>query len=77
MSPVVIYFVLGLAMFLIVLWDYRMLRVTAGRLTRPDENAKDFARIALEIRNLTVMSLFSFFLWPVVLYWEITGAKGK
>ncbi len=77
MSLVEIYFVLGLAMLLIVLWDYKKLRMTARRLIRSNENAAGFARIALEIRNLTVMSLFAFFLWPVVLFWEIAGARGK
>lgn len=77
MSLVDIYFVLGLAMFLIVLWDYKKLQMTARRLIRSNENATGFARIAQEIRNLTVMSLFAFFLWPVVLFWEIAGARGK
>lgn len=76
MSLVQIYFVLGLAMFLAVLWDYRKLPATARRLTRqPGENVTGFSGIVLEIRNLAVMSLFAFFLWPVVVFWEIAGAK--
>lgn len=76
MSLVQIYFVLGLAMFLAVLWDYRKLPATARRLTRlPDENVTGFSGVVLEVRNLAVMSLFAFFLWPVVVFWEIAGAK--
>ncbi len=77
MALIEIYFILGLAMFLVVLWDYRKLRMTAGRLVRSGEDATGFARIVLGIRNLTVMSLFALFFWPVVLFWEIAGAKGK
>jgi len=78
MSIVQIYFILGLAMFLAVLWDYRKLPVTTHRLTKqPDENVTGFSGIVLEVRNLAVMSLFAFFLWPVVAFWEIAGAKEK
>jgi hypothetical protein len=76
MSLTQIYFVLGLAMFLVVLWDYKKLPATAKRLTKqPDENAAGFSRIALDIKNQAIMSLFVFFLWPVAVFWEITGAK--
>ncbi len=76
MSLVKIYLFIGLAMFLTVLWDYKKLPVTAGRLTKPlNENVAGFSRVVLEIRNLAVMSLFAFFLWPVVVFWEIAGAK--
>ena len=79
MSLTQIYFILGLALFLAVLWDYKILPETARRLTKPppDENAAGFSRIALESRNFAIMAVFVFFLWPVAVFWEITGAKKR
>ena len=81
MSLTQIYFILGLALFLAVLWDYKILPETARRLTKqpkqPDENAPGFSRIALESRNFAIMAVFVFFLWPVAVFWEITGAKKR
>jgi len=78
MSLTQIYFVLGLAMFLGILWDYKILPETSRRLTKqPDENAAGFSRIALESRNFAIMAVFVFFLWPVAVFWEITGAKNQ
>lgn len=77
MSPVTLYFSAGFAMFLLVMWDYNRLPATAKRLTRPlpPQGASQFAFITANIRNLTVMALFAFFLWPVVILWEVTAAK--
>ena len=76
MSLTEIYFTLGLAMFLAILWDYKILPETARRLTKqPDENAVGFSRIAREVRNFAIMALFVFFLWPIAVFWEITGVK--
>ena len=82
MSIIQIYFILGLAMFLAILWDYKVLPETARRLTKQpkqsgqtDENNAGFSRIALESRNFAIVAVFVFFLWPIAVYWEITGAK--
>jgi hypothetical protein len=73
-----IYFVLGLAMALVVLWDYKKLPQTARRLTRQlPEHGSQFSQIALEVRNMAVMFLFAFFLWPVVVYMEVSRTGGK
>ena len=77
LSAIKLYFILGLAMLMIVLWDYKQLKQTARHVIRQDENATGFSRIIQEIRNMIFMSAFAFFLWPIVLYWEITGAKEK
>ena len=78
MSFAKIYFTIGLAMLLAVLWDYHKLPATAKRLTKPaDENTTGFAGIARDVRNQTLMALFAFFLWPVVVFWEVTEAKEK
>jgi len=72
-----IYFILGLAMALVMLWDYKKLPESAKRLTRqPQDKGSQFSRIALEIRNLSVMVLFAFFLWPLVVLMELFG-KGE
>lgn len=72
------YFILGLAMVLVVLWDYNKFAVTARRLTRPPpDNGSQFSRIAQEVRNLTVMAFFAFFLWPLVVLIELSGRGGK
>lgn len=73
-----IYFILGIAMVLVVLWDYKILTRTASRLTRPvGEKASSFAVIANAIRNMLVMTLFAFFLWPAVVWFELRGGKDK
>ena len=73
-----IYFVLGLAMALVVLFDYKILPKTASRLTKPvGEGESGFALITNAIRNLSVMALFAFFLWPVVVWMELRGEKEK
>ncbi len=77
MSPIGLYFSAGLAMFFVVLWDYTVLSYTAKRFTRPvPEGVSQFARLVLGIRNMGVMALVAFFLWPLVLWLEITG-KGE
>ncbi len=78
MSLVKLYFIAGLSMFLVVLWDYNKFPATARRLTRNVPGSKSqFSYIALNIRNLTVMALFAFFLWPLVLLMELSGKGGK
>ena len=74
----IIYFIPGLAMFLVVLWDYKYLPKTASRLTKQaGENESGFSLIVLAVRNLMLMALFAFFLWPVVLVMELSGEKKK
>lgn len=78
MSLTGIYFILGIAMFVVILWDYRKFPMTAKRLTKQsDKGLTSFAHISLESRNLAVMTFFAIFLWPLVLFWEITGARKK
>ena len=72
MGFVKLYFILGLAMFLVASWDFKLLPKTAKRLVKKPSDEKEFALIALSVRNLTVMALFSFFLWPIVLLMELT-----
>jgi len=72
MNFIQIYFALGSAMLLVVLWDYQSLPKTAKRLTKQaGENAKGFALITNAIRNLTLMALMGFFLWPIVVWLEM------
>jgi hypothetical protein len=69
-----IYFILGLAMLLVVLWDYKYVPKTASRLTKQaGENESGFSLITSAIRNLMLMALFAFFLWPVVVGMELFG----
>ncbi len=82
MSFTKLYFILGLAMLLLVLWDYHKLPATAKRLTRqppqkPRAERSQFSRLALDVRNLTVMALFAFFLWPLVLLLELFGNRDR
>lgn len=71
-----IYFTLGLAMLLAVLWDYRTFPKTARRLTREAKpGASEFSRILGAMRNLTLMALMAFFLWPAVLVIELSRDK--
>ncbi len=78
MSPIGLYFSAGLAMFFVVLWDYTVLTHTAKRYTRPiPAEASQFARLVAGVRNLGVMALIGFFLWPLVLWLEVRGRSGK
>ncbi len=78
MSIVKLYFVCGLAMALIALWDYKKLPRTAQRLTRQTpKTGSQFSRIALDTRNMVVMVLFAFFLWPAVVYMELLRKDSK
>lgn len=78
MSIMKLYFLCGLAMALVALWDYKKLPRTAERLTRQTpKTGSDFSQIALDTRNMVVMVLFTFFLWPVVVYLEVFRKGGK
>lgn len=78
MSLVKLYFVCGLAMALVALWDYRKLPNTAARLAKTTpKTPSQFSRIALDTRNMVVVVLFALFLWPVVLYFELLPKGGK
>ncbi|MEO6975609.1 MAG: hypothetical protein ABI144_06990 [Gallionella sp.] len=72
-----IYFILGLAMCCVVLWDESLLPITAKRLVKPPGERTGFSRIVLAIRNLTLMALFSFFLWPIVVLIELSGKSKR
>jgi hypothetical protein len=73
-----IYCILGLAMVLVALWDYKYLPKTANRLIKPPEaSVTGFSRITLAVRNLMLMASFAFFLWPVVVAMELFGNKEK
>lgn len=71
------YFLLGLAMCLVVLWDYKCLPRTAGRLVKQPGDKTGFSLVVLGVRNLTLMVLFAFFLWPVVVALELSGTGKK
>lgn len=77
MFLVKMYFILGLAMFLVVLWDYKYLPETAKRLIKQPGDKTGFSLVVLAIRNLMLMALFAFFLWPVVVIIESSGARKK
>ncbi len=55
------YLILGLAMFLVVLWDYKYLPKTADRLIKKPGDKSGFSLVVLAVRNLMVMALFAFF----------------
>lgn len=75
MGLVKLYFILGLAMFLVACWDFKFLPNTAKRLEKKISGEKGFALIALSVRNLAVIALFAFFLWPAVLVMEMSGSR--
>ncbi|MGA8863673.1 MAG: hypothetical protein WBM09_13765 [Gallionella sp.] len=77
MFLVKIYFILGLAMFLVVLWDYNYLPNTADRLIKKPGDKSGFSLVVLAVRNLMLMALFAFFCWPVVVIIESSGARKK
>jgi Transposase DDE domain len=65
-------------MALVALWDYKKLAQSAKRLTKQSQgNGTQFSQIALEIRNMVVMFLFAFFLWPLIVYMEIVQMDKK
>jgi hypothetical protein len=72
-----IYFILGLAMLLVALWDYKYLPKTANLLVKQAGDRTGFSLIVLSVRNLMLMALFAFFLWPLVIKMELSGTKGK
>lgn len=71
------YLILGLAMCLVVLWDYKCLPGTAGRLVKQPGDKTGFSLVVLAVRNLTLMALFAFFLWPLVVALELSGIRKK
>jgi hypothetical protein len=76
MDFIKIYVILGLAMLLVVLWDYKFLPNTAKRLTKPaGEEDAGFSLITRAIRNYLLMALFAFLLWPVVVGIELSGDR--
>ncbi len=56
MFLVKMYFILGLAMFLVVLWDYKYLPETAKRLMKQPGDKSGFSLVVLAVRNLIVMA---------------------
>ena len=77
MYLVKIYFILGLAMLLVALWDYKYLPKTANLLVKQPGDRTGFSLIVLSVRNLMLMALFAFFLWPMVIKIELSGTRGK
>lgn len=78
MSIVKLYFICGAAMALVVLWDYNKLPATARRFARrTPSSGSQFSKLTLGIRNMVVMAVVAFFLWPMVIYFELTGKGGK
>jgi len=71
------YFILGLAMCLVVLWDYKCLPSTAARLVKQTGDKTGFSLVVLAVRNLTLMTLFAFILWPLVVALELSGSGKK
>jgi hypothetical protein len=72
-----IYFILGLAMLFVVLWDYKYLPRTANRLVKQSGDETGFSLVVLSVRNLMLMALFAFFLWPLVVVLELSGKSEK
>jgi hypothetical protein len=72
-----IYFILGLAMLFVVLWDYKYLPNTASRLVKQPGDKSGFSLVVLSVRNLIVMALFAFFLWPLIVVLELSGKSEK
>jgi hypothetical protein len=73
-----IYFFIGIAMVLVVLWDFKAVPQTANRYTkRAVDRETEFAPIVLAIRNLLIMTSLAFFIWPAIIWWEIFGNEDK
>jgi len=56
-----IYFILGLAMLFVVLWDYKYLPNTASRLVKQPGDKSGFSLVVLSVRNLIVMAIVRIF----------------
>ncbi|VVC83515.1 hypothetical protein [Sideroxydans sp. CL21] len=73
-----IYFILGLAMLLAVLWDFKIVPKTSSLLIKQaGDTESGFALIINAIRNLLVMGVFAFFFWPAVVWLEYRGESEK
>jgi len=72
-----IYFILGLAMLFVVLWDYKYLPKTSSRLVKQPGDETGFSLIVLSVRNLMLMAMFAFFLWPLIVVLELSGKSEK
>jgi hypothetical protein len=67
-----------MAMLLVVLWDYKKFSITTKRLTKQsDASPTSFTYIVAEGKNMAIMTFYAFFLWPLVLYWELSGVSKK
>jgi len=73
-----IYLFLSLVMVLVVLWDFKTVPKTASRFTKkPGDKETDFDLIVLAIRNMTLMALLAFFVWPAIIWVETVSDKDK
>ncbi len=72
-----LYFILGLAMCFIALWDYNYLPKTASRLVKQPGDKTGFSLVVLAVRNLILMALFAILLWPIVVVIELSGNRDK
>ena len=73
-----LYFILGLAMLLVVLWDSSHLPKTTSRFVKlQDDQATGFSLITKSIRNLVILGLVAFFIWPWVVWLEVHGNDDK
>ncbi len=65
-------------MVLVVLWDFKTVPKTASRFTKiPGDEETDFALIVLAIRNMTLMAMLAFFVWPAIVWVETVSDKDK
>ena len=73
-----VYLFLSLVMVLVVLWDFKTVPKTANRFTKkPGDKETDFALIVLAIRNMTLMALLAFFVWPAIIWVEAASDNDK
>ncbi len=73
-----IYFLFGIVMVLVVLWDFKTVPKTASRYTKKvADKESEFSPIVLAIRNLVIMTSVAFFIWPAIIWWEIFENEDK
>ncbi len=73
-----IYLIPGLALFLVILWDYKALTEAVNRQTKQlEDGGSKLPHAVLVIWNVALFVGHTVLLWPVVVVMEYFASKGE
>lgn len=72
-----LYLILGFALLLVILWDFKTFKEAVLRSTKASEDESELPHAVLLVWNAALFVGHTLLLWPVIFYMEYIAVKNE